>query len=161
MERVIDCPICFDTDSCFEDVQDEFKSYMCFNCGFMSSTYYTKDSEHKIQSSSQLIQDLRYWDKEREIYWYPSVVNMGKLGIIYPEGNVNNWKWKFASVVEVDESEKELYPIPGKEGEYYTERLDVESAMEFGQYDFLKACQTMGIVGNNLTHLDGKSVANA
>ena len=44
MERVIDCPICYDTDACFEDIQEKFKSYMCFNCGFMSSSYYKKDT---------------------------------------------------------------------------------------------------------------------
>ena len=150
MEKVIECPICYDQDSCFEDTQEKFKSYMCFNCGFMSSSYYIEGSEHKIQNSSQLIKDLKYFDEEREIYWYPSVVNMGKLGIIYPEGNNYDWTWKFASVVEVTASEKESYPIPGKEGEFYTERLDVDNAMEFGQYDFLLACQSMGIVGNNL-----------
>ena len=34
MERVIDCPVCFDHDACFEDTQEKFNSYMCFNCGF-------------------------------------------------------------------------------------------------------------------------------
>ena len=143
MERVIDCPICFDTDSCFEDVQDEFKSYMCFNCGFMSSTYYTKDSEHKIQSSSQLIQDLRYWDKEREIYWYPSVVNMGKLGIIYPEGTKDNWNWKFARVRELTEEEKKDPKYGGHE-----HTLDMDNADEYGQHEFLQACKDMGIIKN-------------
>ena len=47
MERVIDCPICYDSDACFEDIQEEFKSYMCFNCGFMSSSYYTEDGLDK------------------------------------------------------------------------------------------------------------------
>ena len=43
MERVIVCPVCGDEHSCFEDVQETFKSYMCFNCGFMSHIGYTKD----------------------------------------------------------------------------------------------------------------------
>jgi len=150
MERVIDCPICYDQHSCFEDTQEKFKSYMCFNCGFMSSTYYTKDSVHKVEDTSKLVNKLKFFDEEREIFWYPSVVNMGKLGIIYPEGTVENWKWRFATVVEVDPDEMESYPIPDKEGEFYTEKLDVEHAMEFGQYEFFKACESMGIVGNDL-----------
>ena len=145
MEIVIDCPICYDQHSCFEDTQEKFKSYMCFNCGFMSTTYYTKDSVHKVEDTSKLVNKLKFFDEEREIYWYPSVVNMGKLGIIYPEGSVENWKWRFASVVEVEEDEKESYPILDKEGEFYTEKLDVEHAMEFGQYEFFKACEKMGI----------------
>ncbi len=117
MERVIDCPVCYDKDTCFEDMQDTFNSYMCFNCGFMSNSHYTEGNTDKVESSTKLIQDLKFFDEERKIYWFPSVVNMGKLGIIYPEGSVDNWGW---------------------------------NAMVYGQYEFLKACQAMGIVGNNL-----------
>ena len=49
MERVIDCPICYDVDACFEDMQEEFNSYMCFNCGFMSSTVYTEENLDKVR----------------------------------------------------------------------------------------------------------------
>ena len=44
MERVIDCPICYDPDRCFEDMQEKFRSYMCFNCGFMSNSHYTEEN---------------------------------------------------------------------------------------------------------------------
>ena len=146
MERVIVCPVCGDTHSCFEDVQETFKSYMCFNCGFMSHSGYTKDKISEIDHTSQLIKELAFLDDERDIYWYPSVVNMGKLGIIYPDGIPSNWVWKMAKVVKVDEKEKKNYPIFGKDGEYYEERLDVDNAVEFGQYEFLEACKSMGIV---------------
>jgi hypothetical protein len=151
MEIKIDCPGCYDTDSCFEDTQEKFKSYMCFNCGFMSSSYYTKDSVHEIEGTSQLVKELKFFDDTRKIYWYPSVVNMGKLGIIYPEGSVENWGWRFASVIQVEPDEIESFPIPNEEGKFYTEKLDVTNAMEFGQYEFLRACEGMGIVGNNLS----------
>ena len=154
MERVIDCPICYDTDTCFEDIQEKFKSYMCFNCGFMSSSYYTKDTVHRVEDAPKLVNKLKWFDEERKIYWYPSVVNMGKLGIIYPEGNIENWGWRFASVIEVGEDEKESYPIPNEEGKFYTEKLDVEHAMEFGQYEFMLACKSMGIVGDDLVSKD-------
>ena len=107
MERVIDCPLCYDQDRCFEDVQETFSSYMCFNCGFMSNSNYTDENMDKIQQTSQLVKDLSVKDYDRNIWWYPSVVNMGKLGIIFPEGSTNDWVWKFASVVKVDEEDKE------------------------------------------------------
>lgn len=150
MERVIVCPVCGDEHSCFEDVQETFKSYMCFNCGFMSHSGYTKDKISEIDHTSQLIRELAFLDDERDIYWYPSVVNMGKLGIIYPDGIPSNWVWKMARVVKVDEEEKMNYPVPGKDDEYYEERLDVDNAVEFGRYEFLKACQTMGIVKDGI-----------
>ena len=146
MERVITCPHCFDSDSCFEDVQETFSSFMCFNCGMMSHSGYTEDKIDSIQHTSQLIRDLAFKDDERDIYWYPSVVNMGKLGIIYPDGLPHDWNWKFAKVTQVNEEEQKNYPIPGKDGEYYTERLDVDNAQEFGQFEFLEACKSMGIV---------------
>ena len=145
MERVIDCPVCYDTDSCFEDIQEEFQSYMCFNCGFMSSSYYTKDGVHEVDGTSKLVEELKFFDENREIYWYPSVVNMGPKGIIFPEGDIKNWVWKYAEVVEIPKKEQEQYPILDKEGEFYTEKLDVENAETFGQYDFLEACKKMGI----------------
>ena len=146
MEKVIECPLCNDKDRCFEDVQDTFSSFMCFNCGYMSHSNYTEDKVAEIQHTSQLIRDLAFKDDDRDIYWYPSVVNMGKLGIIYPDGLPNDWNWKFAKVVQVSEEEQKNYPIPGKDEEYYTERLDVDNAQEFGQYEFLEACKSMGIV---------------
>tara|TARA_X000001382_G_scaffold111401_2_gene88291 strand:- start:193 stop:657 length:465 start_codon:yes stop_codon:yes gene_type:complete len=149
MERVITCPVCGDNDSCFEDVQN-FSSFMCFNCGFMSHSNYTLESMDKIKHTSKLIKDLCFEDNERNIFWYPSVVNMGKLGIIFPDGTPSDWIWKFARVVQVDEDEKDKYPIPGKDNEYYTERLDVENAMEFGKYEFLNACKAMGIVNDGI-----------
>jgi hypothetical protein len=151
MESVIDCPICYDTDACFEDTQEKFKSYICFNCGFMSSTYYTEVNSNKIENQPQLVSDLKFFDEEREIYWYPSIVNMGKKGVIFPEGNIKEWVWKYAEVVEVPEEEQEQYPIPGKDGEFYTEKLDVENAETFGQYEFLDACKKMGITESTKT----------
>ncbi len=145
MERVVDCPVCYDTDSCFEDIQEKFKSYMCFNCGFMSSSHYTKENADKVENTSQLVNDLKFFDEERKIYWFPSVVNMGPKGIIFPEGNVDQWVWKYATLIEIPKEEQEQYPIPDKDGEFYTEKLDVENAETFGQYDFLEACKKMGI----------------
>ena len=145
MERVIDCPVCYDTDACFEDIQEKFKSYMCFNCGFMSSSHYTKENADKVENTSQLVNDLKFFDEERKIYWFPSVVNMGPKGIIFPEGKVDQWVWKYATLIEIPKEEQEQYPIPDKEGEFYTEKLDVENASTYGQYEFLEACKKMGI----------------
>ena len=145
MESVIDCPICYDSDTCFEDTQKTFKSYMCFNCGFMSSSHYTKENSNSVENTSQLVNDLKFFDVERKIYWYPSVVNMGPKGIIFPEGNEQDWVWKYARVVTVPEEEQLDYPIPGEDDKFYTEKLDIDNAETFGQYEFLNACKSMGI----------------
>ena len=62
MESVIDCPICYDTDACFEDTQPDFKSYMCFNCGFMSHSHYTEENLDKVENTSKLVNELKESD---------------------------------------------------------------------------------------------------
>ena len=141
MERVIDCPSGKDTDSCFEEVQPTFSSFMCFKCGFMSDSRFEKDSLQTIENEKttpQLVTDLKFHDKERNIIWYPSVINMGVLGIIFPEGNPKNWRWRYAKVVDIPEDEKELY-------EGHSQRLDIENAETYHKDDFMSACKEMGI----------------
>ena len=141
MERVIDCPCCKDSDSCFEEVQVEYSSFMCFKCGFMSDSRFEKDSLRMIENEKatpKLVTDLKFHDRERDIIWYPSVINMGQLGLIFPEGHPSNWSWRYAPVVEVIEDEKEQYGG-------HTHRLDMENALVFDKNDFLSACKEMGI----------------
>ena len=141
MERVIDCPCGKDKDSCFEEVQDNFSSFMCFSCGFMSDTRFEKDSLQTIEnekSTPKLVTDLKFHDTERDIIWYPSVINMGALGMIFPEGNPKEWNWRYAKVVEIPEDEREKY-------DNYDSRLDVENAETYEKFEFLEACKSMGI----------------
>ena len=141
MERAITCPVCLDNNQCFEEVQETFSSYLCFHCGFMSDSRYVIDSLQLIENlkkSPKLVQDSKFEDKERGIVWFPSVINMGKLGIIFPEGDTENYIWKYAKLVDVPEEERAIY-------DNYDQRLDVENAQTFGQNEFMKACKAMGI----------------
>ena len=141
MERVIVCPICNDENHCFEEIQDEYSSYMCFNCGFMSDSRFTMDSDefnNYIRSSPKLVQQLQFEDSKRNIMWFPSVVNMGTKGIIFPEGNLKMWVWKYAQVVDIPENMREQY-------DGHDKRLDVENAKSYDQYSFLEVCKDMGI----------------
>ena len=141
MERVIDCPCCKDLDSCFEEIQKDFSSFMCFACGFMSDSRFEKDGLQTIEnekSTPKLVTDLKFHDVERDIVWYPSVINMGQLGMIFPEGHPKDWGWRFAKVIEIPEDKR-------KEFDGYSQRLDVENAKRFDKNDFLSACKEMGI----------------
>ena len=137
MERVIKCPICNSEHHCFEEMQEEYSSYMCFNCGFMSDSRFTKDNEDKMdQDGTILINKLKKFDKEKGIWWRPSVVNMGKLGIIYPEGTEDEWQWKYAKTIPIPEDKKAAMPN-------YSSMLDTENASTYNT--FLDACKEMGI----------------
>tara|TARA_R110001599_G_scaffold198575_4_gene395438 strand:- start:928 stop:1380 length:453 start_codon:yes stop_codon:yes gene_type:complete len=145
-EIKITCPNCFTDTQCFqEEVQVEnFSSYMCFQCGFTSNSLYKNDSSElkKInESSTELMREISMYDYDRKIHWFPSVLNMGKLGLIYPEGSKNNWSWKLAEVRKLSKEEQKQPQYAEHE---YT--LDVENSKEFGQHEFLQACKEMGIV---------------
>ena len=141
MERVITCPVCWDTDQCFEEVQETFSSYLCFHCGFMSDSRYEVDSLQlldNLKKSPKLVQELKFEDKDRNIMWFPSVINMGELGMIFPEGTPEDYVWKYAKVIDIPEEERHKY-------DNYDRRLDVEGAFTFSQNEFMKACDEMGI----------------
>jgi len=83
--------------------------------------------------------DLKIVDEDRGLVWFPSVVNMGERGIIYPDGKANDWYWNYARVVEVPEEERDQY-------EGHDKKLDIENPEVFGQFEFLDACKAMGIM---------------
>ena len=141
MERVITCPVCWDNNQCFEEVQETYSSYLCFHCGFMSDSRYEVDSLQlldNLKKSPKLVQKLKVEDKERNIMWFPSVINMGELGMIFPEGTPEDYVWKYAKVIDIPEEERHKY-------DNYDRRLDVDGAVTFSQNEFMKACDEMGI----------------
>ncbi len=141
MERVITCPHCLDTDNCFEEVQDNFSSYLCFSCGFMSDSRYEVgniDLIENLKKSPKLVRESQFVDKHRNIIWFPSVINMGVLGMIYPEGSTEKYVWKYAKVIDIPKEEQHKY-------NNYDQRLDVENAQTFEQNNFMGACKAMGI----------------
>ena len=147
-EKIITCPNCFNDKRCFEDTQEvegkDFKSYMCFNCGFTSNSAYSNDSDalKKMQeTSSELMKEISMYDYDRKIHWFPTILNMGKFGVLFPEGTKSNWNWKLAEVRKLSPEEQKN---PMYEGHEHT--LDIENATTFGQHEFLEACKKMGIV---------------
>ena len=147
-EVKITCPNCFNMEMCFEDKLEieDFSSYMCFNCGFNSNSLYVNDSAELKKAedlSTELVRSLSFYDYDRKIHWFPTILNMGKLGIIYPEGNKDNWLWKFAKVRKLSTEEQK---DPQYQGHEHT--LDMDNADEYSQHDFLQACKDMGIIKN-------------
>ena len=148
-DRKVDCPHC-GSKNCFESTENETSvvSYLCLKCGYTTNSYFTEKSQQLLNafsSSPTLIEELQFFDKNRNLVWIPCVLNMGKRGIIYPRGTRNNWDWEYARVVDIPLKEQKKYPVPGKEDEYYKSRLDVENALKYEWDDFIGACSEMGI----------------
>ena len=78
-----------------------------------------------------MVRESQFEDKERNIIWFPSVINMGALGIIFPEGEVDDYVWRYAKVVSIPESDRHKY-------DNHNQRLDVENAQTFEKNDFME-----------------------
>lgn len=144
------CPHCGSHNCFHEDVEQGLTSYLCMGCGYTSNDMFKTDSEELIgfeQPMPELYKDIKFVDTTRGITWYPTVLNVPTVGIVFVDGKTKeDWKWKAAPAVDVAESEKTKYPIPGKPGEFYTRRLDMESAREFEQTEFTEACKYVGLI---------------
>ena len=152
METKITCPVC-KSKNCFESIDNNITSYLCLRCGYTSNSLLKESSESLekiLETTPQLAKDLQIFDSTRELYWIPTVINMGDRGIIYPEGTADSWKWKYAKVTDVPKESQKDYPIPGKDDEYYKTMLDVENAEEFENTEFLEACKAMGITTGDI-----------
>ena len=147
MEQKTKCPCPLrQENSCFVEKTDEgFESYLCFDCGYTTnSALKLNDCSDETQNYTTLVKDLKIEDEERQLEWYPSVINMGPMGMIYPEGLPELWYYKVAKVKEIPESERVNYPKEDGSG-YYETFLDVDGAESFEKYDFLNACKALGI----------------
>jgi|TARA_B100001094_G_scaffold103013_1_gene99253 hypothetical protein len=149
MEQKTKCPVCKDlSDNCVvektEIKGEPFESYLCFDCGMTTNSNFAVDSLHleeMVSNNTELMNDLKVIDDEKGLVWFPSVINMGEKGIIYPEGVPTDWYWNYASVVDVEEEDRDKYDGMDK-------RLDIENPQKFGQFEFMKACQAMGVIVN-------------
>ena len=156
MEQKTQCPLCLGLhDNCFVEKTEvdgkPFESYMCFQCGMTTNSHFKDGSPQlkaALEKSPTIIQSLQYKDKDSELVWIPSVINIPAKGMIYPMGDKNNWNWAFSPIIKLSKDEQKKYPIPGTKNECYEQRLGVETkdGLElFGQLEYVEACKKMGI----------------
>lgn len=148
MDNLVICDRC-GSDACYvQEVNDKIKNYQCYGCGFISNSLLKKDSrffEEQIELLPNLYKELMGEAEDGKI-WMPSTVNQPEKGMIFANGkSVDNWKWAAVLAVPVTEEEKEKYPIPNKEGEYYEWRMDMDTMKEFDEKDYIEALDYIGI----------------
>tara|TARA_Y100000389_G_C17409656_1_gene490124 strand:+ start:605 stop:1072 length:468 start_codon:yes stop_codon:yes gene_type:complete len=125
-------------------------SRICMDSGFMTNDDFKIENTELLKqyesSMPQLIKDNRYIDESLNQNWYLSSVQF-TTGMIYPMPNsIDGYDWAFSPVVDIDPSESEKYPIPGKEGEFYTTKLDTDATERYTKYDFRGVCKRAGAV---------------
>lgn len=152
-EKKIICPHC-GSHNCFQEDhvvgENRVESYLCMSCGYTTTSMNEKDSEFVTsfeETCPELFKDMMYYDEPRNLCWYPTVLNFPENGLVFPDGtSVFDWKWRAVPVIAVKEEEKTKYPIPGKDGEYYEMKADMDNSKLFDQNQFMDACKYVGII---------------
>lgn len=148
MDNMITCPRC-GSDACYvQEVNHEIKNYQCYGCGFITNSLLKKDSkffEEQMELLPNLYKELMGEDEEGKV-WMPSTINLPEKGMIFANGTSSeNWKWGAVKAIKVSKENKEKYPIPGKLGEFYKYRMDMETIQEFEEKDYIEALDYIGI----------------
>jgi|TARA_R110002153_G_scaffold145951_2_gene297268 hypothetical protein len=137
------------SDACYvQEVNNEITNYQCYGCGFVTNTLLkkgTKFFEEQMELLPNLYKELMGEDDDGKI-WMPSTINMPQMGMIFANGkSAEKWNWAGVLSVPVKEEEKEKYPIPNKEGEFYEWRMDMSTIKEFPESDYIEALDYIGI----------------
>jgi DNA-directed RNA polymerase subunit RPC12/RpoP len=149
MENKIQCPNCSALE-CYEEVERGIKSYLCMKCGYTTNSLFVNGSD-KIEkweeTTPMLIKQSKYIDPDTNLVWYPAVLNFPSIGMIFPDGASElDWMWRTARIVPIPEDEQKNHPIPGKDGEFYVSKLDMENSNFYERDQFKQACIDIGIL---------------
>lgn len=152
MDNLTICNRC-GSDACYvQEVNQDIKNYQCMGCGFVTNSLMKQDSqffEEQMELLPNLYKELMGEDEEG-LVWMPSTINLPSQGMVFANGsNAENWKWAAVQSVPVKEEEKEKYPIPDKPGEFYEQRMDMDTLKEFDEKDFIEALDYIGVFNGN------------
>jgi hypothetical protein len=148
MDNLTTCNRC-GSDACYvQEVNQDIKNYQCMGCGFITNSLMKQGSqffEEQMELLPNLYKELMGEDDEG-LVWMPATINLPSQGMVFANGSsAENWKWAAVQSVPVKEEEKEKYPIPGKPGEFYEQRMDMDTLKEFDEKDFIEALDYIGI----------------
>jgi hypothetical protein len=149
MDNLIICSRC-GSDACYvEEVNQDIKTHFCYGCGFQTNSLMKEGEafyEEQLSILPELYKDLLFTDEEGKI-WMPTTINVPTQGMIFANGpSKEQWNWAAVKAVPVTEEEKEKYPIPGKQGEYYERRMDMTTLEGFPEREFMEALSYIGVL---------------
>jgi len=145
-DNLIICSRC-GSDACYEQTTGpEYSIHVCYGCGFTTNTLMKTDSEfleEQIEILPELYKDLIYVDEEGK-NWMPSTINIHDKGMVFVNGKTTeNWKWTAVKAIEIPEEEKEEFSEINKDA---THKIDMSTAKEFNEKDFMEALSYIGLL---------------
>jgi hypothetical protein len=121
-----------------EALENGMNSYMCMESGYVTNDMLRTDSDMISQyeeNISQLMRDVKYVDDKRGLVWYPTYMQVGHY-VLYSNGTgKHDLGWEVAEIVALPEDEIKNYPIPGRGTEFYSSRVDVDTAQFYIDFE--------------------------
>jgi hypothetical protein len=142
------CPCC-GSNACIETpLSDGTTIHQCWTCGMTTNSLMEDGSDFEKENygqTAELIKDLK--QVHDNLAWYPKVLNLPEKGMVFPEWNkrVKDWYWSAVKAVPVTEEEKEKYPDPNNEGEFYKFRMDIKNIKRYDKMCFMDAAEEIGL----------------
>lgn len=134
-DNIRKCPHC-GSSLCYETQTPYYAQWMCFNCGYGSTSNLLNGSslvESSRESLPELLKDLEFIDEEGFV-WYPNTINIPSKGILFPNGpSSSNWHWSVAPSIELKEEEKARFP----KGQ--THKIDFKRMKNYPKENFSEA----------------------
>ena len=141
MDKLIECKRC-GGNACYEQkVNEQVTTWLCWGCGFTTSTLMTEGSEvvtQAVETSPELYKDLMHKDKDG-LTWLPATLTLPNKGMVFIDGtSKSNWKWAGAQAIPLQEEDKKV-------SEDQTHKMDMKNVKHFEQKDFMEAADFIGM----------------
>jgi len=141
MDKLVDCKRC-GGNACYEQqVNEQITTWLCWGCGFTTSTLMTEKSEivqQAVETSPELYKDLMFEDKSK-LTWLPSTLTLPEKGMVFIDGtDKSNWKWAAVKAIPLQETDK-------KATKAQTHKMDMKNVKHFEQRDFMTAAEHIGM----------------
>ena len=106
------CPKCSKDDLIVED-NNTITYYLCIECGYRSNTDLNSknfDFQPTLIRMTDETKKLIWKDTKTGLYWFPINFDIPKVGVLYPQGSVENIEWVYMPMIEMTDQEKKRYP---------------------------------------------------
>jgi len=144
MEKFTICNHCGSDAALETQLDSENKAWLCYTCGFSTSTFHVSGSVLINQSDERcptLYKDLKFTD-DSNLVWYPTTLNYPEMGMVFLDGtSVDDYRWAAILATNVDETEKVKFPIPGQPGQFYNKKMDLTTLKHFDKNEFMDALE--------------------
>ena len=129
------------------DEETNIESYICMESGYTTSDNLKIGSIEALhdyeQTITELMKAVKFEDKERGLFWYPAFMQVPGAMLYCKGASFDEMVWEVARIVDIIGEERLKYPVPGKDEEYFTSKLDVDNANIYNTGDFKLALEDL------------------